>query len=74
MDVKGGILVQEVKLGGVAAQSRMIAGDIITQINNKTILNSDDFIKSVSELKKGSIARVSIIRQNQHAMLGMRIE
>jgi len=74
LDVKGGILVQEVKLGGIAAQSRMIAGDIITQINNKTILNSDDFIKSVAELKKGSIARVSIIRQNQHAMLGMRIE
>ena len=74
LDVKGGILVQEVKLGGVAAQSRMIAGDIITQINNKAILNSDDFIQSVSELKKGSIARVSIIRQNQHAMLGMRIE
>ena len=74
LDVKGGILVQEVKLGGIAAQSRMIAGDIITQINNKAILNSDDFIKSVSELKKGSIARVSIIRQNQHAMLGMRIE
>ena len=74
LDVKGGILVQEVKLGGIAAQSRMIAGDIITQINNKTILNSNDFIQSVSELKKGSIARVSIIRQNQHAMLGMRIE
>jgi len=74
LDVKGGILVHEVNLGGIAAQSRMIAGDIITQINNKAILNSDDFIKSVSELKKGSIARVSIIRQNQHAMLGMRIE
>ena len=74
LDVKGGILVQEVKLGGIAAQSRMIAGDIITQINNKAILNSNDFINSVSELKKGSIARVSIIRQNQHAMLGMRIE
>ena len=74
LDVKGGILVQEVKLGGIAAQSRMIAGDIITQINNKAILNSNDFIQSVSELKKGSIARVSIIRQNQHALLGMRIE
>ncbi|OTG68126.1 serine protease [Acinetobacter sp. ANC 4470] len=74
LDVKGGILVQEVKSGGVAAQSRMVAGDIITQINNKAILNSDDFIKSVSELKKGSIARVSIIRQDQRAILGMRIE
>ena len=62
------------KRGGVAAQSRMMAGDVITQINDKTILNSNDFIKSVSELKKGSVARVSIIRQNQRAILGMRIE
>ncbi|NNH01426.1 Do family serine endopeptidase [Acinetobacter sp. ANC 5414] len=74
LDIKGGILVEEVKRGGIAAQSRLTAGDIITQINNKTILNSEDFIKSVSELKKGSIARVSIIRQDQRAILGMRIE
>lgn len=74
LDIKGGILVEEVKRGGIAAQARMAAGDIITQINNKTILNSNDFIKSVSELKKGSIARVSVIRQDQRAILGMRIE
>ena len=74
LNIKGGILVEEVKRGGIAAQSRMAAGDIITQINNKTILNSNDFIKSVSELKKGSIARVSVIRQDQRAILGMRIE
>ena len=74
LDIKGGILVEEVKRGGIAAQSRLTAGDIITQINNKTILNSEDFIKSVSELRKGSIARVSIIRQDQRAILGMRIE
>ena len=74
LGVKGGILIQDVKRGGVAAQSRMMAGDVITQINDKTILNSNDFIKSVSELKKGSVARISIIRQNQRAILGMRIE
>lgn len=74
LNIKGGILVEEVKRGGIAAQARMTAGDIITQINNKNILNSTDFIKSVSELKKGSIARVSIIRQDQRAILGMRIE
>ena len=74
LNIKGGILVEEVKRGGIAAQSRMAAGDVITQINNKTILNSNDFIKSVSELKKGSIARVSVIRQDQRAILGMRIE
>ncbi|MFH7803890.1 Do family serine endopeptidase [Acinetobacter sp. BSP-53] len=74
LKLKGGILIQEVKRGGIASQSRIAVGDIITQINNKTILNSNDFIKTVSELKKGSIARVSIIRQDQRAILGMRIE
>lgn len=74
LNLKGGILIQEVKRGGIASQSRIAVGDIITQINNKTILNSNDFIKTVSELKKGSIARVSIIRQDQRAILGMRIE
>jgi len=74
LGLKGGILVQEVKRGGIASQSRLMAGDIITQVNNKTILNSEEFVKSASELKKGSIARVSIIRQEQRAILGMRIE
>ena len=74
LNIKGGILVEEVKRGGIAAQSRMTAGDIITPINNKNILNITDFIKSVYKLKKGSIARVSIIRQDQRAILGMRIE
>ena len=30
LGVKGGILIQDVKRGGVAAQSRMMAGDVIT--------------------------------------------
>ncbi|MGE8558922.1 MAG: Do family serine endopeptidase [Acinetobacter sp.] len=74
LDIKGGILIEEVKRGGIASQSRLMAGDVITKVNNKTILNSEDFVKSASELKKGSVARVSIIRQDQRAILGMRIE
>ncbi len=74
LDIKGGILIEEVKRGGIASQSRLMAGDVITKVNNRTILNSEDFVKSASELKKGSVARVSIIRQDQRAILGMRIE
>jgi len=74
LDLKGGILIEEVKRGGIASQSRLMAGDVITKVNNRTILNSEDFVKSASELKKGSVARVSIIRQDQRAILGMRIE
>ena len=74
LEVKGGIFIQEVKREGIAAQARITAGDVITQVNNKVILNSVDFVKAASELKKGTVARVSIIRQGQRAIVGMRIE
>ncbi|WP_151829746.1 Do family serine endopeptidase [Acinetobacter ursingii] len=74
LDVRGGILVQDVTRGGLAAQSNIISGDVITQINNTAILNTNDFAKSVSALPKNSVARVSIIRQGQRAMLGLRIK
>ena len=74
LEIKGGILIQEVKRGGIAAQARIRPGDVITQVNKTVILNHTDFIKAASELNKGTIARVSIIRQGQRAILGMRIE
>lgn len=74
LGIKGGVLIQDVTRGGLAAQSRIMAGDIITQINSKTIQNSNDFVAAVSELKANSVARVAIIREGQHAMIGLRIQ
>ncbi|MBJ9986867.1 Do family serine endopeptidase [Acinetobacter sp. S40] len=74
LDVRGGILVQDVTRGGLAAQSNIISGDVITQINNTAILNANDFAKTVAALPKNTVARVSIIRQGQRAMLGLRIK
>lgn len=73
LNIKGGILIQDVMRGGVASQARILPGDVITQLNNTTINNSKDFIKTVSGLKKESIVRVSLIREGQRAILGMRI-
>lgn len=74
LELNGGILVQEVQRGSLVAQARIVAGDVITQVNNTTILNSQDFMKVISGLKTGSIARVSVIRQGQRVIVGMRIE
>lgn len=73
LDVKGGVYIQEVKRGGLAAQSRIQAGDIITQINAKKINNPEDFVSVVSELKNNTVARVAIVRQGQNAIVGLRI-
>ena len=73
LDLKGGILIQEVSRGGLASQSKILSGDVVIQINNKAINNTNEFVSVVSELKKGTVARVTIVRQGQRAMLGMRI-
>lgn len=74
LSVKGGIYVQDVRRGGLASLSNIIPGDVIVQVNNNQILNSQDFAKVVSNLQKNTVARVAIIRQGQRAMLGLRIQ
>ena len=73
LNVKGGVYVQDVVRGGLAAQSRIQAGDVITQINGKQISGANDFVESVSNLKNNTVARVAIVRQDQNAILGLRI-
>ena len=74
LDIKGGVLIQEVRRGGSAAQARIMPGDVIVQLNNTTIQNANQFVETVSTLKQGTIARVVIIRQGQRAIIGMRIQ
>lgn len=74
LNIKGGVLIQDVARGGLAAQSNIQPGDVVTQINSSKINNPNDFVTVVSELKKNTVARVAIIREGQHAMLGLRIQ
>lgn len=74
LGVKGGVYIQDVVRGGLASQSRIIPGDVVTQINNKAVLNSNDFVEAVSELKENTVARVAIVRQGQNAIVGLRIK
>ncbi|PRD22999.1 UNVERIFIED_CONTAM: periplasmic serine endoprotease DegP-like [Trichonephila clavipes] len=73
LNVRGGILVQDVKRGGLASLSNIVAGDVIIQVNGTAITNSQMFAKTVAALPKNSVARVTIIRQGQRAILGLRL-
>lgn len=74
LSLKGGVYIEDVTSGGLAAQSRIIPGDIITQVNNKKINTPNDFVDAVSDLQKNTVARVAIVRDGQHAMVGLRIQ
>lgn len=52
LDVRGGILVQDVKRGGLASLSNIVAGDVILQVNGTPILNSQMFVKTMAALPK----------------------
>ena len=74
LNVKGGVFIQDVTRGGLAAQSRILPGDVITQVNNKKVNTPNDFVNAISELQKNTVARVAIVREGQHAMIGLRIQ
>jgi serine protease Do len=74
LNVKGGVFIQDVTRGGLAAQSRILPGDVITQVNNKKVNTPNDFVDAISELQKSTVARVAIVREGQHAMIGLRIQ
>ncbi|WP_336720166.1 Do family serine endopeptidase [Acinetobacter soli] len=73
LDISGGIFVQDVTRGGLASRSNLMPGDVIVQINSTRINNTSEFARAVAALPKNSVARVSLIRQGQRAMLGLRI-
>ena len=73
LDIQGGVLIQNVSAGGVAATAGIMPGDVIVQINNSEIKSAEQFVNVVTELKKGSVARVTIIRQGTQGIIGMRI-
>lgn len=74
LNVNGGALVREVKRGGLASLSNLVAGDVIVQVNSTPIANSQAFAKAIAALPKNSVARIVIIRQGQRAIVGLRLQ
>ena len=73
LQVQGGVFIQDVQRGGLAAQAKILAGDIVVQINNQKINNTEDFAKTVAGLKNNTVARITLIRQGQRLIVGMRV-
>ena len=74
LNVNGGALVREVKRGGWASLSNLVAGDVIVQVNSTPVANSQAFAKAIAALPKNSVARIVIIRQGQRAIVGLRLQ
>jgi serine protease Do len=62
--VAGGALVNEVRDSSPAAKAGLRAGDIITEVDGKQVMNEVDLIKSINEKKDGNVT-VTYVRDGR---------
>lgn len=70
LGIKGGIYVQDVRRGGLASLSNIIPGDVIIQVNNTQILNSQDFAKLFRICRKIQLRELGLfVKDNEQCLV-----
>jgi serine protease Do len=64
---KNGVLVNEVQPGGPAEKAGLKAGDIITQIDGRSVKDGDDLVNEIASRRPGSTIRLGYLRDGKQA-------
>jgi len=60
-----GMLVESVDEGGAAARVGILPGDVITAINDTTVVDDESIVMEVREKKPGDVVRVQVYREGR---------
>lgn len=69
-----GVIITAIDPFGLASSSGLQAGDIVLQLNNKTVETAQDFARVVQNLPKKGVITIQLIRQGVPMIIGLRIE
>jgi serine protease Do len=64
---KNGVLVQQIQPGGPAEKAGLKPGDIITQVDGRTVKDGDDLVNEIASRRPGSTIRLGYIRDGKPA-------
>jgi serine protease Do len=62
---KNGVLVQEIQPGGPADKAGLKQGDIITQIDGRSVKDGDDLVSEIASRRPGSTVRLGLMRDGK---------
>lgn len=71
---RGGVVVDSVKEDGPAGEAGIVAGDIISMLDNKPIDNADDLRNVLAELDGGRNVAILVHRQEGPVFLAIQLE
>ena len=74
MKTPKGAIVSQIEKDGPAAKAGLQEGDIITAVNGRAIDDSVDMPVIIGSMAPGSIAKLSIIRNNKDMTLDVKVE
>ena len=70
---EGGVAVTGVRRGSIASQNGIREGDVIVEINQRTIETVADYDRSLGDLEEGEVALFLVEREGSTFFVGMRI-
>jgi serine protease DegQ len=68
-----GVLISEVVRGGPADQAKVKAGDILTSVDNKPLIDSSSMLETIAALQPGKTVALKLLRNQKEVVVQVKI-
>ena len=68
-----GVLISEVVRGGPADQAKVKAGDILTSVDNKPLIDSSSMLETIAALQPGKAVALKLLRNQKEVVVQVKI-
>jgi serine protease Do len=66
--LEGGVMINEVRAGSPAEKAGLKAGDIVTEVDGRSVKNTGDLVKAINEKKEGSVTLTFVRDRNKQTV------